>query len=179
MGDKLYCLGKYEHTKFDSSLTDGSFESNVPKIGEMGFQKKPNGASVIFDRERDNHILNKDCCEECGKSYDNAESFELHHIDFDRHNNYVDNFKWCCNSCHKKIHYKSGRVRRYEKGIPTYLDEIISIKPHKVEQTYHVTMADPYHNFLTNNGFVPLGFSQMMSYLKRSGIEAQSIQAKG
>ena len=154
VGDKLYCLGKYKHKKFDSSLTDGNFESNVPIKGQMGFQYKPNGAFVIYDEVRLFHKENKCCCEICNKEYSENERFELHHKDLDRKNNDRNNFQWLCVSCHKKEHYKNGRTKRYEKGIPTYLDEIISIEPYKTEQTYNVEMGDPNHNFISESGLI-------------------------
>jgi len=90
VGDNLYCLGKYKQKKFDSSLTNGDFESNLPIKGQMGFQYKPNGVSVVCD----------------------------------------------------------------ENGIPTYLDEIVSIEPYKIEQTYNVEMEDPNHNFISESGLI-------------------------
>lgn len=154
IGDELYCIDKYKHKKFDSSLTSGDYESNIPTKGQMGFQNNPKGASVIYNKTRLYNIENRCYCEICKKEYSNDERFELHHKDLNRKNNNRNNFQWLCVSCHKKEHYKNGRTKRYENGIPTFLDEIISIEPYKIEQTYNVEMADPNHNFISSSGLV-------------------------
>ena len=154
VGDLLYCKGEYKHKYFDTSLTDGNFESNMPKKGEQGFQTKEDGAYAIYKRTMLEHRNNMDSCDLCGKKYSDADRFEIHHKDMDRHNNKKENFQWLCCSCHKKIHYKNGRNKRYGNGIETYLSPIVSIKPHKIEMTYDIEMADPAHNFVSESGLV-------------------------
>ncbi len=39
-------------------------------------------------------------CSDCGKT----EQIVLHHIDFDKNNNNLSNFKSLCRSCHRKAH---------------------------------------------------------------------------
>lgn len=74
--------------------------------------------------------------------------------DGNRKNNIFENYQWICDSCHKKEHYKMGRTKTYSKGIPVYEDEIISIVYKTQEHTYNVSMADPAHNFVVNDGIV-------------------------
>lgn len=154
VGDQVYCKGDYETDTTKYPFTDGNFQSNVPQPGEKGFQQIPDGASVVFHSERDRHVRNQDPCECCHTPYTETSRFELHHSDFDRTNNAPDNLKWLCASCHKKVHYKNGRRKIYEKGIPTYVDTIESITPLKVERTYDLEMDDPAHTFISENGLV-------------------------
>lgn len=154
IGDSLYCKDKYEVNHKKYNFTDGNFQSNFPVAGQMGFQTNENGDSVVFYREREKHVDGKDPCEQCGKEYNALTRFELHHKDFDRTNNTPDNYQWLCVSCHKKEHFKRGRVKIYEKGIPTYIDEIVSITLHKTEPVFDVEMEDPAHTFISENGLV-------------------------
>lgn len=62
--------------------------------------------------------------------------------------------QWLCVSCHKKAHYDKGRVRKGEKGYPTWCSPIVSIEYAGVEDVYDVQMADPHHNFVANDGIV-------------------------
>ena len=152
IGDNLYCLGEYEKSNYNATLTNNIFEKNYPQKGECGFRKKENGASVIYDGFRNYNIENKSCCEICKKEFEGK--FEVHHKNLDRRNNSLDNFQWLCVSCHKKQHYKFGRTKKFEKGIPTYFDKIISIVPHKIEEVYDVEMQTPAHTFVIDNGLV-------------------------
>lgn len=153
VGDELYCMGEYKKKYFDTSFTDG-FTPNVPKPGQMGFQPNPNGASVVYNRAIKEYRERRTACELCGKPYSEDERFELHHRDFNRHNNVSDNYQWLCCSCHKKIHYGHGRTKRYENGIETYLSKIVSIEPYAIEMTYDIEMADPAHTFVSESGLV-------------------------
>ena len=154
VGDELYCMGDYIPRYFDSTLTDGNFEFNYPHKGQCGFQKKPCGESSKFQNKRDYNVKNKCKCECCGCAYSEDKNFELHHKDMNRHNNKDNNLIWLCNSCHKKVHYSNGRTKRYGKGIPTYLDKIVSIELYKKETTYDVEMQSPAHTFVSENGLV-------------------------
>jgi hypothetical protein len=93
-------------------------------------------------------------CSFCGVEYNDSRDFELHHMDHDKTNNSESNLVWCCNSCHKKEHYKNKRVKMYEKGIPTFLSKIVSIKYIREEMVYDVEMNDPSHTFVSENGLV-------------------------
>lgn len=154
IGDLLYCMGNYEVNNDDHSLSYEDYEKNYPQKGECGFRNMPEGAFVIYQSYINAKKQQKCPCERCGKEYSVIENFELHHKDHNRKNNTPENFEWLCNSCHKKIHYENGRNKRYEKGIPTYLDRIVSITPEKTEMTYDIEMADPAHTFVSENGLV-------------------------
>lgn len=165
IGDILYCAGEYDNTKYNYTLTNGDFKKNFPQKGELGFQEIPNGASVVYDRARLIHVLNKDCCEICGKEYSEDCSFEQHHKDGDSTNNCVENYLWLCNSCHKKEHYRNlNRNKKYDKGIPVYEDEIVSIEYQKEEDVYDISMLAPAHNFLTDNGLVTSNSPHAIGY---------------
>ena len=154
VGDKLFALGTYEIHQNTYRFTDGTVPPNYPAKGQSGFQRRKDGASVMFKQTRLLKIANRCQCEQCGCSYSVYDSFELHHKDGDRTNNSPDNLIWLCNSCHKKAHYVLGRVKRFEKGIPSLEDEIVSIEPAGQEDVYDVEMAAPNHNFVLDNGLV-------------------------
>lgn len=132
VGNQVYCKGIYEKCRNNYSVGD----------------------FAIYDRARTRHRGNHDCCEACGRRYDSHVRFELHHKDLNRHNNTEENYQWLCVSCHKKAHYQANRRKVYEKGIPTYLDEIVEISPCRETTTYDIEMADPAHNFVTESGLV-------------------------
>lgn len=155
VGDKLIVKGQYEITKETYNLTNGDFESNIPKKGEMGFQKRENGAFVTYDRFRLEQATNRNCCEDCGIKYDKTKRFEVHHVDFDRLHNEPSNYAWLCASCHKKRHFKHGRSAKWDKGCPIEYDEIISIEENEVEDVYDVSVSgDVSHTFLIDNGIM-------------------------
>lgn len=153
VGDPLYVRGSYEKNTDKYLLTKEGRSTNIPQKGEMGFQKVPNGNSVVF-----NGLINfcrehQLACDICGREYDHSR-FELHHKDLDRTNNKLSNLQWLCNSCHKKTHYASGRRKMMEKGLPVDTYPIVSIEFLRRDQTYDVEMADPAHNFVLDNGIV-------------------------
>lgn len=153
-GELLYTIGSYEVNREAYNFTNGNFERNTPISGQKGFQTNENGASVVYQREREQHIESEDCCEICGEKYSTDTRFELHHKDFDRTNNVPSNYVWCCAGCHKKIHYAHGRRKRYEKGVPAITIPILSIEKIGTEPVYDVEMESPYHNFVLDNGIV-------------------------
>ena len=154
IGDELYCLNGYQDRLNNHNLTNGNYIKNYPHKGQQGFQKINNGNSVIYENERNKHKTNKDNCSICGCNYSPKLHFELHHKDLNRLHNTLDNFMWLCNSCHKKIHYINNRNKRYQRGLNTCLEKIISITPYKKENVYSIEMADPAHTFLSENGLV-------------------------
>ena len=154
VGDELYCVGELRERTCNSRLTDGNYESNVPKKGEMGFQKRPDGASVVFYSQRKLHVDNNDPCEICGLQYSPNIAFELHHKDIDRTNNKIDNLQWLCPSCHRKVHYKVGRTKRYQRGRYPVIEKITSINYVGKENVYSVSMTNPNHNFALDNGII-------------------------
>ena len=96
----------------------------------------------------------KQKCLCCGKIYSTDVRFEVHHKDFDRLDNDIENLEWLCSSCHKKKHYEHGRIKRYEKGLLVDTERIIDIREDKIEDVYDVEMANPNHNFIIDNGIV-------------------------
>ena len=154
IGDSLYILGQSERSDKKYTLTDGNFKKNTPIKGQKGFQNIPDGASVKFDRYRQNCVTNQLPCAVCGIPYESNIRFELHHNNKDRTNNEDSNLTWCCASCHKKLDYALGRTKTFEKGLSTLIDKIVSIEYVRDEMTYDVTMDDPAHNFVANNGLI-------------------------
>jgi len=154
IGDMLYCKGEYSKKKYNYSYTDGNFELNYPQKGEQGFQKNENGAFVKYHDFLIKNKNNRNNCELCGAKYSEEKRFEVHHKDFNRHNNEPNNFQWLCCSCHKKMHYKGGRKKRYDNGIDVYLSPVISIEPYSIEMTYDVEMESPAHTFVSESGLV-------------------------
>lgn len=155
VGDVLYIKGEYTKKEYNYCFTDGNFIPNVPKKGEMGFQHNPDGNSVKFNNFKTQCTEAQLPCSVCGKAYREGDRFEVHHKNKDRTNNEPYNLQWCCVSCHKKkLDYQLGRTHKYENGIPTLTDEIVSIEPTRTAMTYDVTMADPAHTFVVNNGLV-------------------------
>lgn len=153
-GDVVFILGTYKQKHICYNLTNGVFESNIPKKGECGFQHRPDGNSSKFKNFKRLMIANRCPCSVCGLEYDSGKRFEVHHKDANRQNNDISNFCWCCVSCHKKLDYQLGRTKTYENGIPTETDVVKSIELIREDMTYDVTMADPAHNFVANNGLV-------------------------
>jgi DNA polymerase III alpha subunit/intein/homing endonuclease len=89
-------------------------------------------------------------CECCGKRLEPGERYETHHIDGNRQNNEASNLENLCVSCHKRKHYAMGRVKRGQKGYPTYLSKIVSIEYVGEDMTYDVEIDSVEHNFFAN-----------------------------
>ena len=53
VGDELYEIGTYEVCKNKYNLTDGNFESNLPKSGQMGFQTKEFSVNRLFEETKE------------------------------------------------------------------------------------------------------------------------------
>ena len=153
-GECLYVVSEYEKNTEKFNFTDGNFQSNIPVKGQRGFQRIPDGASVIYLEARQKRVDVAAPCEVCSRNYDGAKRFELHHKDFDRTHNEESNYVWCCVSCHKKLHYAENRVKVFEKGLPVHTERIVSISPLGTELVYDVEMAVPAHNFLSFNGLI-------------------------
>lgn len=153
IGDELFIVGNYQDRQ-KYNLTNNNFIPNTPKKGQMGFQKKPNGPSVVYNNAVSRHQKNKDCCECCGIKFDGNIRFELHHKDFESTHNNEENYEWLCNSCHKKKHYKHGRNKRYERKLTTYTEKVVKIDYYGIEPVYNVEMKDPYHNYAIDNGII-------------------------
>lgn len=133
--DLLFIKGEYEDTQTKYHLTD-SRVNNFPKPGVKGFQFKDFSAT----RELERFTLKKksSACDLCNTF---SKRMEVHHKDGNSTNNDTSNFMWLCPSCHKKEHYKMGRVRRSEKGYPTYFEKIEKVESVGVEHVYDVEVS--------------------------------------
>lgn len=154
VGDTLFVQGEYEVNREKHVFTDGTYKTNHPQPGQMGFQPNPDGESVKFKSMQSKKVKDSCPCEKCGSPFDAEERFELHHSDGNRTNNTPANLIWLCNSCHKKAHYSMGRVKWMEKGIPAHTVAIKSIEYLRTDTVYDVEMEDPFHNFVANDGII-------------------------
>ena len=163
IGDKLYVKGDYEKNKTRYAFTNGDFIKNIPRKGQKGFQEIPDGNSRLFNDKIKLCKKEKTKCEICGKEYSEKERFELHHKDCDRTNNNEANLQWLCASCHKKEHYKLGRIKMYQKGLPTEIRTIEEISFLRKDMTYDIEMESPAHTFISDSGIVTSN-SHSLSY---------------
>jgi DNA polymerase III alpha subunit len=151
--DEIYVNSGYIHEQKDYTFYQGKFFlSNVPQKGEIGFQKRPEGNSVVFEKVKQEKIETLTRCEICGNSFSSRK--ELHHIDGNHSNNEPSNLSLACVSCHKKAHYKIGRIKQGEKGLISQIEKILSIEYVGKEETYDIEMADPYHTVVMEGGVV-------------------------
>lgn len=74
-----------------------------------------------------------------------AEAEHMHHVDRDPRNNLDDNIEFLCVACHKSRHSDSVKI--------SWLDEIVSIEPCGIEETYDLEVDRDEHNFAAN-GFI-------------------------
>lgn len=126
---------------------------NLPTKGQQGFQKNPESSFSLF-KDRSNHIKDtKHNCEICQKNLQHKRK-EIHHKDGDHGNQDWNNLMLCCASCHKKEHYKMGRIKYGEKGLQCGTEKIISIDYVGIENVYDIEMEAPHHNFVTDTGVV-------------------------
>lgn len=146
IGDEIYTKDSYEEQIYVK--TNVIRYKNLPKKGQCGFQKGGPIGTWHFDQYRLAKVGER--CELC-----TCEGKELHHKDGNKDNNTEKNYQWLCVSCHKKEHYKLGRTKQYEKGIPSKISKIKSIELiEKDSDVYDVEMAAPYHNVVVEGGIV-------------------------
>lgn len=74
-----------------------------------------------------------------------VEAEHMHHVDRDPRNNLDDNIEFLCVACHKARHSDSVKI--------SWLDEIVSIEPCGIEETYDLEVDRDEHNFAAN-GFI-------------------------
>lgn len=156
-GHLLYVKDGYEKNsnKIPFYSQKDKNRNNFPTKGQRGFQKIPNGQSVLFHDLREVYKKQKEPCQICGYHFEENHKFELHHKNGDRTNNFKENLIWCCNSCHKKEHYKSlNRNKKFMKGLLTKTEPIKSIAFLRIDHTYDVEMEVPYHNLVLKSGIV-------------------------
>lgn len=124
--------------------------SNVPKKGQMGFQKMDTPYTRFLEIRKELLIQHK-VCQICNKKH---RRLEVHHRDGDHGNSEKSNMVVLCPSCHKKEEYKLGRVTMGKKGLYTRYEKIKSIHFLKMGEVYDVEMEHPYHTFVTKNNIV-------------------------
>ena len=153
VGDLLYTKGERAVVKDTYNLTGLKRSDNLPTKGQQGFQRKDYSPYRNFEQSIENAKQEQRPCELCGCEYGSTR-FEMHHKDFNRKNNDLDNFQWLCVSCHKKEHYKHRRAKKGDHGYFINADKIKSITYVGVEDVYDVEMAHPNHTFVVNNSLV-------------------------
>lgn len=164
IGDELYVLDKYEKHPDNYRFTNGIYLKNIPKKGQKGFQIIESGNYHKFSKMLDYYHQEKLNCFICGTEYHKNKRFEIHHKDNDRTNNEKQNLIWCCNSCHKKEHYKKhNRKKAYDKGILVKKSKIVSIEFLRNDDVYDIEMASPAHNFISDTGLITSN-SHSLSY---------------
>lgn len=118
--------------------------------GHCGFTKRSTNYTLL-EKYRKEKMKSK--CEICGNS---ECRLEIHHKNGDHSDvgEHFSNLQTLCVSCHKKAHYKMGRIKQGEKGLYTKLETIISIEYIGEDEVYDVEMADPNHTFVTEKGVI-------------------------
>lgn len=100
---------KYSKNHFCSKECHNKYreENSIPEnhwnwqggISKRKHPKEFNNRLRKFVRERDNY-----CCQECGIP-ENGKKHHVHHIDYDKNNNRVNNLITLCISCHMKTNH--------------------------------------------------------------------------
>ena len=151
--DELWCCDfvyEKDHNKYP--LTNAS--ANRAKGKHWGLTRQGSDNIGYYDgsfiRFQAYHDAFDGVCECCGKHLEPGERYETHHIDGNRQNNETSNLENLCVSCHKRKHYAMGRVKRGQKGYPTYLSKIVSIEYVGEDMTYDVEIDSVEHNFFAN-----------------------------
>jgi len=159
VGDLLYVNLGYDKTQEKRRFDTGS---NLPKKGQMGFQKKEYSA---YNDWTNKSFIKREIANNCGicKNEFNGTKKEVHHIDGDHKNQKWSNLITVCPSCHKLEHYKMGRRKKGEKGFLLGTEKIKSIKKAGVKRVYDVEMGSPNNNFVVDSGIVTCN-SHAVSY---------------
>lgn len=159
IGDNLIVCGEFDKSRKKYGWSQATIEqirnTERPSTkGVEGFQtgiSNPGYVNGAYAEWEENCKKLSKYCVECGKK---DCRIEVHHIDGNRENNKIENLKPLCASCHKKIEYANGRVKRGEKGYPTLESEIVEITSIGVKPVYDVEMEGPNHTFTTEDGIV-------------------------
>lgn len=141
--------GKTNNQNYHSNDNVENYELNSRKGHEGFYSRDTNFTKLQYYCEH----LKKGYCEKCGKT---GGRLEVHHINGDHSDcgeNY-SNLQTLCPSCHKKAHYRMGRVKMGESGIDTELSMVVSVEYLGDEDVYDVEMASPLHTFVSGNGVV-------------------------
>lgn len=141
--------GNLNNPRYHSNENIEKYTINAQK-GHCGFTKRDSNFTRLEYYEKN---LKKDYCEVCGKTH---RRLEIHHINGD-HSDVGENYsnvQTLCSGCHKKAHYRMGRVKMGRKGLGTAIAQVISVEYLCTTCVYDVEMEDPYHTFVNGNGVV-------------------------
>jgi hypothetical protein len=164
-GDVLFCNDLTGHEKWNWKQ-DCNIPSNVPQKGQRGFQRQEFSHSRAMDAFRQENIHSS--CDICGGSH---RRMEIHHWNGDHYDSVEENMAWVCPSCHKKEHYKMGRVKHGERGLPTFLVAIKSIEYAGQEDVFDIEVSgEVSHTFMLETGIVTCN-SHSTSYGTMACIE--------
>ncbi len=157
--DELYICGEYE--KNNSKKYNFSPYSNdqIKQMRKNGGGKIPHGNFKLFASNK-KILKSKNVCSTCESTHNRL---EIHHINGDRTNNRLKNLTLLCPSCHKKIEYTSGRLKRGQKGYPVLTEKIVKIELGPKAMTYDITMEAPNHNYVTSENIITCN-SHAVSY---------------
>lgn len=88
--------------------------STIEEFNEIDTFKKRKRTRLFYDKNYRFEILSKQnfCCGECDIS-NKERLFHLHHIDFDKKNDKIDNLIFLCHNCHSKTTGTKLEKRKY------------------------------------------------------------------
>ncbi|UJQ86401.1 DnaE-like DNA polymerase III alpha [Gordonia phage Wojtek] len=164
----------YKHTMElsvgDSVIVDAGRDARTKEMREAQYKggKERNyqidGRTVALKEAQDQAwVRDNGCCSHCGKAGSReGHTLEFAHImplehfggKFEKYHN-INNLMVLCNSCHKKYDYaiQGTRKKRWTRGRPTTIEQIVSIDDAGVQKVYDISMKGPTHNYL-GNGFI-------------------------
>lgn len=166
MGEEIPIKKKYQRNEAKGKHYQGM---GMPKGKEN--PAWIDGRQVYFNKaiaevkERANGL-----CEDCKIKESDGGRFKFAHLlslekceyDYSKYHN-KNNIKRLCNSCHKTFDYKKGeRVKRYQKGKPTFGDKIIEIRFVGEHQCYDLEMDTDGHNYVASSD--PKNFPPVISH---------------
>ena len=100
----------------------GKCKSCKDRFGRLSSREnnavKRMGLGKAFDFILNSRLIKKDKCEICGFKH----NLHIHHRDFNKHNNSIDNFIVLCFNCHMIIHSHKIDIDILKQTIKTYYD---------------------------------------------------------
>ena len=122
------CYNPWRSRQGNSSFCSRSCRSSYCNKGEKNAMYVHGEAKrkypIEFYKIRD-HILNRDnhSCKKCGIK--NEELYDVHHIDFNKHNNDEKNLITLCKQCHSKCHGTSANRKKSKKYYTDFMIEYL------------------------------------------------------
>ena len=133
-------------------------------MGALNPGWKGNAASAQAGRLRaQREFTLPELCETCGST----DRIVRHHCDGDTHNNSRSNILFLCENCHHQWH--TGQA-----VLSVFKDEIMSIEPAGIKETFDIEMEGPNHNFVAN-GVVVHNSQESMRYCNYGKLGLQVI----